>query len=238
MKHITLAALFAASSLFAATNEQVVGFIKQQVPEGITVNVEERQSVDGAKGYDRVLVNISDGTQSQQTTLFVKDGLMFPDIIDLATGTSVKQSIEQAQIEQKLGAIYKQEDKSNIIAIGNDKDKETLVVFSDPECPYCRAELENIEARLEGANLRLILTSVHDKTALEKSYLIYQEVAKAKNDAEKIAILRKYFDEDLKAVETDVSDEEIASMEKLRRKYLEGGLKGVPFLVNEDALLK
>jgi thiol:disulfide interchange protein DsbC len=238
MKHITLAALFAASSLFAATNEQVVGFIKQQVPEGITVNVEERQSVDGAKGYDRVLINISDGTQSQQTTLFVKDGLMFPDIIDLATGASVKQSIEQAQIEQKLGAIYKQEDKSNIIAIGNDKNKETLVVFSDPECPYCRAELENIEARLEGANLRLILTSVHDKTALEKSYLIYQEVAKAKNDAEKIAILRKYFDEELKAVETDISDEEIASMEKLRRKYLQGGLKGVPFLVNEDALLK
>jgi len=82
------------------------------------------------------------------------------------------------------------------------------------------------------------MTPVHDRTSLEKGYLIYQEAAKAKTDEEKIAILRKYFDESLKAPETKVSDEAVASMEELRRKYLSGGIKGVPYIVEEAALLR
>lgn len=238
MKRITLAAILATTSLFAATDSQIIEYFKAQVPENISITITERQAVEGAKGYERVSTTLSDGTQSQVINLFVKDGLLFPDIIDLKTGESVKQTFEKAEAEKKIGAIYKKEDPKNIVSLGNDKNKETLVVFSDPECPYCRAELGQIENRLKEVNLKLILTPVHERTSLEKSYLIYQEVASAKTDEEKIAILRKYFDDKLKAPETKVSDEAVASMEELRRKYLSGGIKGVPYIVEEAALLR
>ena len=238
MKRISLAAALVATSLFAATDGQIIEYFKGQVPENISITITERAKLDNAKGYERVSTTLSDGTQSQVINIFVKDGLLFPDIIDLKTGESAKQSFEKAQLEQKLGAIYKTEDPKNIVSLGNDKNKETLVVFTDPECPYCRAEIGKIENRLKGVNIKLIMTPVHERTSLEKSYLIYQEVAKAKTDEEKIAVLRKYFDENLKAPETKVSDEAVASMEELRRKYLMGGIKGVPFIIEESALLR
>ncbi len=49
--------------------------------------------------------------------------------------------------------------------------------------------------------------------------------------------MRKFFDENL-TLDTKVSDEAVASMEELRRKYLMNGVKGVPFIVEEAALLK
>lgn len=238
MKRISLAAALAVTSLFAATDAQIIEYFKGQVPENISITITERQGVDGAKGYERVSTTLSDGTQSQVINIYVKDGLLFPDIIDLKTGKSAKQTFEKAQSEQKIGAIYKAEDAKNIVSLGNDKNKETLVVFTDPECPYCRAELGQIENRLKEVNIKLIMTPVHDRTSLEKGYLIYQEAANAKTDEEKIAILRKYFDEKLKAPETKVSDEAVASMEELRRKYLSGGIKGVPYIVEESALLR
>lgn len=237
MKRISLVAALAATSLFAATDAQIINYFKAQVPENISVTITERQEVDGAKGYERVTTTLSDGTQSQVINVYVKDGLLFPDIIDLKTGKSSKQEFERVQAQKKIGAIYKKEDAKNIISIGNDKDKKTLVVFSDPECPYCRAELGQIENRLKEVNLKIILTPVHERSSLEKSYLIYQEIAKAKDDSQKIAIMRKFFDENL-TLDTKVSDEAVASMEELRRKYLMNGVKGVPFIVEEAALLK
>ena len=41
---------------------------------------------------------------------------------------------------------------------GVEAKKPTIVMFSDPECPYCRLELEKIEATLKESNVKLILT--------------------------------------------------------------------------------
>lgn len=237
MKHLSLVALLAASSLFAATDAQITAYFKAQVPDHISVTVTSRTPAKEAAGYDFVVTTLSDGTQNQEVALFVKDGLMFPDIINLQTGDSLKQAIEQKQLGQKLGALYKKEKKSNIVALGNDKNKPTMVVFSDPECPYCRNELNAVEDRLKTHNIRLILTPVHDVSALQKSYLIYQQTAKAKDDAAKIAILRKYFDENA-VVDQTVSEEAVAQMDQLRRTYLRAGLKGVPFYIDEKELLQ
>ncbi|MCK9257057.1 MAG: thioredoxin fold domain-containing protein [Sulfurospirillaceae bacterium] len=237
MRQLSIAALLMASSLFAATDEQIISYFKAQVPENITISVTERQKIEGHEGFDMVQASLSDGTQSQDITLFVKDGLMFPDIIELDSGVSMKQALEQSQIEKNLAKIYKQEDSKNIISLGNDSGKKTLVVFSDPECPYCRSELENVEKRLEEVNIKMILTPVHDKSSLEKSHLIYKETTSAKNDSEKIKILKKYFDENIN-IEEKVSEDAVSNMHKLRRKYLQGGLRGVPFMVEESVLLK
>ena len=82
-----------------------------------------------------------------------------------------------------------------------------------------------------------MFTPVHERSSLEKSVLIYNETAKVKSDAEKIKILKKYYDENVK-YEQKVSDAEVARIDELKTKYFGAGIKGVPFIVKEKELLK
>lgn len=237
-KWLFLVVSFYTSSLFAATDTQIINHFKSTIPvPNIMVDVVARQSVDGIAGMDFVTLNLSDGTRAQKLSIFTKDDLIFPDVISIKQGGSIKEMMEQAELQKKLSPLYAKEDRKNIVSLGNDPKKETLVVFSDPECPYCRQELQNIEERLKTNNIKLILTPVHERSSLEKSVLIYTETAKAKDDAAKIAIVRKYFDENVTYTQK-ISDEQVGHIEALKAKYFGAGIKGVPFIVREKELLK
>ncbi len=67
--------------------------------------------------------------------------------------------------------------------------------------------------------------------------MIYNETSKVKSDAEKIKILKKYYDENVK-YEQKISDAEVARIDELKTKYFGAGIKGVPFIVKEKELLK
>ena len=234
---LLLVALF-STTLFAATDAQIVEHFKStvQVPN-ITIEVVSRKAVEGIDGMDFVTLNLSDGTRSQKLSIFTKDDLIFPDVISIKQGGSIKEMMEMADLQKKLSAIYKKEEKKNIISLGNDPKKDTLVIFTDPECPYCRQELAQIDQRLTTNNLKLIFTPVHERSSLEKAAVIYNETAKAKTDAEKIKILKKYYDENVK-FDQKVSDAEVAHIDELKAKYFGAGIKGVPFIVKEKELLK
>lgn len=237
-KWLFLVVSFYTSSLFAATDTQIINHFKSTIPvPNIMVDVVARQSVDGIAGMDFVTLNLSDGTRAKKLSIFTKDDLIFPDVISIKQGGSIKEMMEQAELQKKLSPLYAKEDRKNIVSLGNDPKKETLVVFSDPECPYCRQELQNIEERLKTNNIKLILTPVHERSSLEKSVLIYTETAKAKDDAAKIAIVRKYFDENVTYTQK-ISDEQVGHIEALKAKYFGAGIKGVPFIVREKELLK
>ena len=237
-KVILFVASFFAANLFAATDAQIISHFKAtiQIPN-ISVEVVERHSVEGVAGMDFVTLNLSDGTRAQKLSIFTKDDLIFPDVISIKQGGSIKEMMEMAELQKKMSVLYKKEDKKNILSIGNDAKKETIVIFTDPECPYCRQELDGIEERLKTNNVKIIFTPVHERSSLEKSVLIYNEAAKAKNDAEKIKIMRKYYDENVK-YDQKVSDAEVARIEELKSKYFGAGVKGVPFIVREKELLK
>lgn len=237
-KVILFVASFFAANIFAATDAQIINHFKNtiQVPN-ISVEVVERHSVEGVAGMDFVTLNLSDGTRAQKLSIFTKDDLIFPDVISIKQGGSIKEMMEMAELQKKMSVLYKKEDKKNILSIGNDAKKETIVIFTDPECPYCRQELDGIEERLKTNNVKIIFTPVHERSSLEKSVLIYNEAAKAKNDAEKIKIMRKYYDENVK-YDQKVSDAEVARIEELKSKYFGAGVKGVPFIVREKELLK
>ena len=237
-KVILFVASFFAANLFAATDAQIINHFKNtiQVPN-ISVEVVERHSVEGVAGMDFVTLNLSDGTRAQKLSIFTKDDLIFPDVISIKQGGSIKEMMEMAELQKKMSVLYKKEDKKNILSIGNDAKKETIVIFTDPECPYCRQELDGIEERLKTNNIKIIFTPVHERSSLEKSVLIYNEAAKAKNDAEKIKIMRKYYDENVK-YDQKISDAEVARIEELKSKYFGAGVKGVPFIVREKELLK
>ncbi|AHJ14154.1 thioredoxin domain-containing protein [Sulfurospirillum multivorans] len=234
---LTLVALF-STTLFAATDAQIVEHFKStvQVPN-ITITIVSRKPVEGIDGMDFVTLSLSDGTRSQKLSIFTKDDLIFPDVISIKQGGSIKEMMEMAELQKKLSAIYKKEEKKNVISLGNDPKKETLVVFTDPECPYCRQELAQIEQRLTTNNLKLIFTPVHERSSLEKSVIIYNETSKVKTDADKIKILKKYYDENVK-YEQKISDADVAHIDALKLKYFGAGIKGVPFIVKEKELLK
>ena len=138
MKKIVLS-LMAACAIFAASNEQVVGFYSQMVGEGVKVSVAERKPV--ADGIEAVVVNLSNGQVSQDEVIFTKGDLLFPDIIDLKAQKAYMQEIKKEIAAKNISKVYKNEQKENIITLGNDSKKPTIVMFSDPECPYCRLEL-------------------------------------------------------------------------------------------------
>ncbi len=67
---------------------------------------------------DFVTLNLSDGTRSQKLSIFTKDDLIFPDVISIKQGGSIKEMMEMAELQKKLSALYKKEEKKNIVTLG------------------------------------------------------------------------------------------------------------------------
>lgn len=91
-----------SSTLFAATDAQIVEHFKStiQVPN-ITIEVVSRKKADGIEGMDFVTLNLSDGTRSQKLSIFTKDDLIFPDVISIKQGGSIKEMMEMAELQKK-----------------------------------------------------------------------------------------------------------------------------------------
>lgn len=237
MKKFTLA-LICANALFAASNEQIAEFysqsIKTQFPDA-KVSVSQRQKVANT-GFESVIVSIEVNGQKEEQILFTKDNLVVPDIIDLKAKTSYRQDYEIKKFQEARENFTKNakavvEKEEMVIRMG-DKNKPAIYVFSDPECPYCREHLKKIKEELKNYQVNYILTPVHGKSAFEKSALIYKETQKAKNDDEKIAILKKYYDEKIKNY-PKVSEKEFTDALKLYEKYRSLGLRSVPTIIGD-----
>ena len=232
-KSLILSTIFIASALFSATNKEIIAHFKSRIAvPNIIIKVTSRKRVD--TNLDYVTLFLTDGKGTQKVSIFTSGKYIYPDVIDIKSGASLKEKIQREAINKNIAKIYQKEDPNNIITIGHDKNKETLVIFSDPECPFCKKELDNIENTLKKYNIKMIFTPVHEKSALEKSYAIYRDTKKAKNDAQKIKIIRKYFNSDLNE---KISDENIKKIDLLRKKYFDAGINGTPYKVMEKDII-
>ncbi|TKX30570.1 bifunctional thiol oxidoreductase [Campylobacter estrildidarum] len=232
-----LGLIFACSaSLFAASNSEISDFysksIKMQFPNA-TISVKDRQKV-GNTGFESVIVTITVDGQKQDQILFTKDNIIVPDIIDLKTRTSYAQEYEMKKFQEARENFTKNakpvaQKEKMVITLG-DKSKPAIYVFSDPECPFCREQLAQVKDELKDYQINYILTPVHGKSAFEKSALIYKEAKKAKNDEAKIAILKKYYDPNIKNY-PKVSDAELKQIFSLYEKYRALGLSATPTII-------
>lgn len=234
MKKVILASIIAATSLMAASDKQIEEFYSQMVDSSVKVKVADRQKVAG--DIEAVVVKLSKDGNSQDEIVFTKGDFIFPDVIDLKEQKSYLAEVKKEVIAKGISKIYKDEDKANIIVLGSDPKKPTIIMFSDPECPYCRAELAKIETTLKDSNVEIVLTPVHDISSLQKSSLIYKDVKSAKSDSDKVKILRKYYAEDYNVDDKSVSKDDIAKIDNLRKKYFAAGVRSVPFIVNKSDL--
>ena len=234
MKKVVLASIIAATSLMAASDKQIENFYSEMVDGSVKVKVTDRHKISG--DIEGVIVNLSKDGNSQDEIIFTKGDYIFPDVIDLKEQKSFLADMKKEVAAKGISKIYKEEDRANIITLGSDSKKPTLIMFSDPECPYCRAELAKIETTLKDNNGEIILTPVHDISSWQKSALIYKETKEAKSDSDKVKILRKYFAEDYNVDEKSVSKEESDKIDNLRKKYISAGVRSVPFIVNKSDL--
>lgn len=230
----TLLSIAALSTLaFGATDAQIADFFGKILPPNTNFKIVSKKDV--GSGFTQVNFEIKGQMEGkevvQHDVIFVNGDYFSSDIISLKDGSSLKDKAAKAQAAQALLPLLKAEKSEYIITVGNDSKKPTEYMFTDPECPYCRAELAKIEQDLKEKNLKLIITPVHDRSALEKAASIYKEVAKAKTDSEKVKILRKYYAPAAKVEKGSVSDADVAKMEELRSKYFSAGLRSVPYKV-------
>ncbi|AXP08998.1 DsbA family protein [Campylobacter hepaticus] len=235
MKKLSLI-LISCASLFAASNTEISDFysknIKSQFPSAV-ISVGNRQKV-GDTGFESVIVSVELNGQKQENILFTKDNIITPDLIDLKNGISYAQDYEMKKFQEARENFTKNakavaQKESMIVALG-DKKKPAIYVFTDPECPYCRDHLARIEDDLKNYQVNYILTPIHGKSAFEKSALIYKETKKAKSDKEKIVILNKYYDPDIKNY-PKVSDAELKEVVSLYEKYRSLGLNATPTVI-------
>ena len=143
-KLLSLATL-ATLSLNAGMNvDDVKDYITHHMVKNDQVKVEsvdiiDSQALDAPKGWEVYFVNIHANVKKSKTitdkvvvpeTLFVKDGYFAPTLINMETGEDYKRILKPKLKDE----IY--DDKHRI---AGDKDaKHKIVVFSDPQCPFCQ----------------------------------------------------------------------------------------------------
>jgi len=151
MSKLLSATLVATLSLSAASNESdVKNYIKKHLVKSPRVKVEsvdiiEKKSPEDLKGWDVYFVNIHAEVKQSPTvtnkvnvpeTIFVKDGFAANTLIDIKTGKDYHKELKP----DLKPSIY---NEKHLFA-GNKDAKHKIVVFSDPQCPFCQEKVPEI----------------------------------------------------------------------------------------------
>jgi len=119
--------------------------IKNEKVKVSKVDIISTKTLDEPKGWEVFFLNIHANVKKSSTvydkvtvpeTLFVKDGYTVPTLINLETGEDYKNNLKPELSKE----IY---NNKHLVA-GNKDAKHKLVVFSDPQCPFCQTKVPEI----------------------------------------------------------------------------------------------
>lgn len=230
-------ALLPLSLLADSYEDNLKKLVQEQMKTEI--NVLESKPVDGIKGLRTAIIEVPNNnaqipmltSEDGQTIILMQKVFTNNDATQKSIDAMFEKAAEHTEKEKnkKLDALFASIPDENFITIDSGA-KETFYVVTDPECPYCRKELEQIEKRLEEVNLKLIIAPVHDTVSHKKGELIYQAVKKAKNNKEIIAILKKYFDEAYKLTKNEEKTDPVTVKSNMDKIFGSGLIRGVPFM--------
>lgn len=230
-----IACMLAATCAFAASNEQIISFFKK-IPDlaNAKISIAKRSKIKGSD-FEAVVVKIStDKYNNMDEIIFVNKNLLTTELINLNTMQSYNSEFRQKQqlaaqkvFDEKALKLLKNE--TWVISLGDSK-KPLIYVFSDPQCPYCRKFLANVNEELKTNSLKYIITSVHGESGYKRTAQLYKAIKAAKTDEQKIAILNNYYSDNPKDP-VSVSDDQINAAKNLFEKYNHIGLNAVPTLI-------
>jgi protein-disulfide isomerase len=151
MSRLLSTTLIATLSLSAGTSEaEVKDYIKNHMVNNsrikvVSVDMISKKELKSPKGWEVYFVNIHAEVKKSATvtdkvnvpeTIFVKDGYAVPTLIDIKTGKDIKSQLKP-DLDPKL---Y---DKKHLFA-GNEDAKHKILLFSDPQCPFCKEKVPEI----------------------------------------------------------------------------------------------
>ncbi|MDD2837823.1 MAG: thioredoxin domain-containing protein [Sulfuricurvum sp.] len=137
------ATLLLSVSLFAATDAEVVAFLKKGIGNNpnisnLQIDVNGKKNVPNMSGWQAYFVNIeADVKQGKDTrhinqngTYFVSGNVIAPELINLKSGERYNDTIAP----DFSNTFYT---KANLIS-GDANAENKIAIFSDPLCPFCR----------------------------------------------------------------------------------------------------
>ncbi len=134
-KLLSLSAILSISLI--AGDDAVINFEKSRISQNpnvkvndIKISAKKELALAGWYGYILdVQANVQGKDINAKDIIFSDGKFVAPDLIDMKTGKSMKDSVNPNLSEKYY-------DKSKLIA-GNPNAKDKLVLFSDPLCPFC-----------------------------------------------------------------------------------------------------
>ncbi|WP_416826122.1 thiol peroxidase [Helicobacter ganmani] len=145
------------------------------------------------------------------------------------------ESAKEKKDTAALNALFSGFNQEDFIYLkGTGKNLPTHIVVTDPDCPYCRKQLEEIESELKEANLKLIFAPVHQKEAFIKAQLAMNQTAKLKADDTKgkIKILRKFY-QDRKLSKEEMATDFTQVRKNTDKIFASKVIRGVPFVFEQ-----
>jgi protein-disulfide isomerase len=151
MSKLLSLAVVTTLTISAGTDEDdVKSYVKNFMVQNKQVKVTEvdivgKKMLSEPKGWEAFFVNIHANVKKSENvydkvtvpeTLFVKDGFTVPTLINLETGEDYKSTLKP-DLKQD---IY---NDKHLLA-GNKDAKHKIVIFSDPQCPFCQTKIPEI----------------------------------------------------------------------------------------------
>ena len=151
MSKLLSTTLLATLSLSAGSTEaDVKDYVKNHLIKNKSVEVEsvdiiEKKNITELAGWDIYFVNINAKVKKSPTitdivtvpeTIFVKDGIATNALINMKTGKDYHMTLKP----KLKDSVY---DEKHLIA-GNKDAKHKIVIFSDPQCPFCQTKVPEI----------------------------------------------------------------------------------------------
>lgn len=148
MSKLLMSTLIAGTTLSSAATDttipnekELIKYIKKNIIRNpqVTVNgvkIIEQQTNDALVGWKILLLNIDVNVTFQNKVLkvpemvFVKDGLIAPELVDIKNSNSFRNDIKPSIPAEMY-------DDAHLI-LGNKDAKHKIMIFSDPQCPFCQ----------------------------------------------------------------------------------------------------
>ncbi|RUM68496.1 MAG: hypothetical protein DSZ08_08115 [Sulfurovum sp.] len=126
-------------------NKQLVKYVKKNVVKNPDVKVKgvtvlESKKETNLPGWDILLTTMDLDYQGKEIhapeMMFVKDGLVTGHLVDLKTGNDYRESIKPTVPTSMYNDAH--------LLYGNKDAMHKIIVFSDPQCPFCQEIVPNI----------------------------------------------------------------------------------------------
>lgn len=148
----------------------------------------------------------------------------------------VNSSIKQTQNDSSpsnatLESLFKKIAKDNYIILdSNDKNtKKITYIISDPNCPSCQKELNNLDKHLANSHVYMLVVGLIGQDSPLKASILRERAFDMTSNKQKIALLKEVYTPNYK-VPKDYLNLDTKDTMKINQKVMEAGIKSVPFI--------